>query len=268
MFKHPFGSGLPDRNRACKRTRLADKDRSGLANSHTKGLPQYLLIAETIRSWIQTGRYKAGDSISTIDELAAEFEVAKGTVQEALRHLSEDEIIISSRGRRSKVGKVPQIRPVFGAIEARDSLLIERVGKSRNKVLTSKAIKPDADLAKRLGLAKDQLLIESTLLLYLNNQPNTYAIVYTDGGTKKAPLPPAELGDAPIDIADAIKQAKRAERRVSATSADLELCGLLKVPVGSPILRYSSAMWGAKGKFLLYLNEFLRCDGCEYNIDI
>lgn len=238
-----------------------------LNDSHTKGLPQYLLIAETIRGWIRTGRYKAGQSISTIEELAAEFKVAKGTIQEALRHLSDDGIIISSRGRRSVVGEVPEVRPVFGTIEARDSLMIERVGKPENKLLSSKVITPRAELAEQLGLKQNQLLVESTILLYLNHEPNSYGVMHTDGGTKASPAKPFKVGQFPTEIRDFAKVSKRSERRVTATSADLELCSILKVPVGSPILRYSFALWGPRKKFLIYLVQFSRCDGREYDID-
>lgn len=233
-----------------------------------KGMPQYLLIAESIRGWIQTGRYKAGDSISTIEELAAEFNVAKGTVQEAIRYLSEDGIIISARGRRSKVGKVPEIRPVFSAIEAGDSLLIERVGKSDNKLLSSKVITPERDLAKRLGLKKGQLLVESTWLLYLNKEPNAYGVMHTDGGSRSSPIEPFQSGELPESVSGSAKRAARAERRVAATSADLELCKLLSVPVGSPILRYSCVLWAANKELLINMTLFLRSDSREYALDV
>lgn len=230
-------------------------------------MPQYLAIAETIRSWIRSGRYRPGDSMATIDELAREFGVAKGTIQEALRDLSESGIIITSRGKRSRVGRQPQIRPVSGAIEFKDLLLIERVGELPNRMLSSKIVKPSKSMAKMFEFKASQLVAEYTILLYLNDKPNGHGHIYVTAGSRSAPVPIMEYAEFQVELSQRIENAARSERHIAATTADIELAHLLEIPVGSPILKYSCAMWDKDGKFLLYFIDYLRSDGCEYRLD-
>lgn len=240
---------------------------SSAVKDRSIGVPQYLAIAETIRSWIRSGRYKSGDSIATIDELAREFDVAKGTIQEALRDLSESGIIITSRGRRSRVGRQPEIRPVFGTIESKDSLLIERVGESPNRLLSSKVMKPSKSMAKMFEFKPSQMVAEYTVLLYLNGAPNGYGLIYLAAGRRSAPSPIMEHSEVKADLRERMDRADRSERHIAATTADIELAHLLEIPVGSPILKYSCAMWDEKEEFLLYFIDYLRSDGCEYRLD-
>ncbi|QTD57278.1 GntR family transcriptional regulator [Parasphingorhabdus cellanae] len=238
-----------------------------LVKDRNSGLPQYLVIAETIRSWIQSGRYKAGDSIATIGELAREFKVAKGTIQEALRELSDNGIIITSRGRRSRVGSQPEIRPVFGDITTKDLLLVETSGDTPSQLASAKIIKPSKKLSKMFEFEASQRVAEYRSLLYLNGRPNGYSIVYVSAGKRTKLLPLLSHDDFKIEVRDRIDNAARSERHVAATTADIEMAHLLDIPVGSPILRYSCAMWNSGDEFLIYFINFLRSDGCEYRLD-
>lgn len=240
---------------------------SSAVKDRSTGMPQYLAIAETIRSWIRSGRYKSGDSMATIDELAREFDVAKGTIQEAIRYLSESGIIITSRGKRSRVGKQPEIRPVSGAIQSKDSLLVERVGEYPNRLLSSKISKPSKNMAKMFELKPAQLVAEYTLLIYLNDKPNGYGLFYFTAGSRSVPKPIMEHSEFMIEMRKQIDGAVRSERHIAATTADIEMSHLLKVPVGSPILKYSCAMWDEDDELAIYFIDYLRSDGCEYKLD-
>lgn len=238
-----------------------------LVKDRNSGLPQYLVIAETIRSWIQSGRYKAGDSIATIGELAREFKVAKGTIQEALRELSDNGIIITSRGRRSRVGSQPEIRPVFGDITTKDLLLVEKSGESLAQLLSAKIMKPSKKLSKMFEFERSQRVAEYRSVLYLNDRPNGYSIVYSSAGKSTELRPLLSHEEFKLELHDWIQNAVRSERHVAATTADIEMAHLLDIPVGSPILRYSCAMWDSGDEFLVYFINFLRSDGCEYRLD-
>jgi len=238
---------------------LDDRRRSGVA--------QYLTIAETIRGWIESGRYQVGDTIASIDELSTEFGVARGTIQEALRELSDRAIIISSRGRRSRVSKLPEIRPIAGPMNAADALLIEQVGELPANLVSFRILTPPPFLADLFGGKKTQLLHLYTSRLRLNDRINGISKVFMPGGTLKNPEP--ELSTAALRPAfrKMIDKSKRSERRVGAVTADIELSQLLGVSVGTPLLHYRVAMWLGGSKCTLYYENFLRCDGYEYKLD-
>lgn len=63
----------------------------------------YLKIAESIRQSIADGIYKAGETLPSFRDLAASWKCTLGTVQRAMRTLSEEGLITSHVGKRSRV---------------------------------------------------------------------------------------------------------------------------------------------------------------------
>jgi DNA-binding GntR family transcriptional regulator len=61
------------------------------------------VIAAELRQQIMTGRLRAGEQLPTIAELATLHGVAVGTAHRAIDLLRSEELIDSSRGRRSVV---------------------------------------------------------------------------------------------------------------------------------------------------------------------
>lgn len=63
------------------------------------GIPIYLKLASLFRDRIAGGAWPVGEQIGTLPELQAEYGVARATVQQAVRLLSEEGLLSSSRGR-------------------------------------------------------------------------------------------------------------------------------------------------------------------------
>jgi GntR family transcriptional regulator len=62
-------------------------------------VPVYLQVASVMRERIESGRWKVGDKISTIEELEKEFGVAHITVRRAIDILREEGLTDAYRGR-------------------------------------------------------------------------------------------------------------------------------------------------------------------------
>jgi GntR family transcriptional regulator len=240
--------------------RRVDEDR------RQSGIAQYLLIAETIRGWIVSGRYKSGDSIATVDDLAKQFGVARGTIQEALRELSAMGFIVTSRGKRSKVRHAPQIRPVFAKMGLGDLLFVERDGAGQYDCLSIREVRPDDELHKSFDFDTDETLIESRNLAYLNGRPNAYVINYLPSRSEKISGETSE-DDIQAELRRIINGARQIERRASAMTADPQISSLLQIPVGTAVLRYRYIIWRSQRQLDLYCEAFLRSDDCEYRLD-
>jgi DNA-binding GntR family transcriptional regulator len=231
------------------------------------GLAQYLVIAETISGWIRAGRYKTGDAIATVAELAEQFGVARGTIQEALKELSDRGVIVTARGKRSTVRRAPQIRPVFAGMNLRDSLFVDKIGARNSQPLSIKTVEQSADLIPLLDFDPGEKLIEYRFLSFLNGRPNALvtALIPCADGSIGPGTGAAELSEAILRVLDT---AKCQERRVSALMADFEIAEHLKISIGTPVLRYRCLVSQVKEKLDLYFEQYLRSDDCEYLLDV
>ncbi len=226
-------------------------------------LPQYLIIAETIRSWIRSGKYKVGDSIATTGELAEQFGVARGTINEALRELSSQGVILTSRGKKSTVKSSPLIRPVLTKMKLGDQILVEKVSDEQKKVVSIHTVRAGQELHTSLGFDTTEPLIQIEIVNYLNDRRNAYVVYYIHDFLH---------GEASLDDTDTIikklEQIKTdsnpAETRFSAIVADIELSNKLQINVGSPVIRYRRLISHGRSHLVLYCEAFLRSDDCEY----
>lgn len=60
--------------------------------------PAYMLLAERIRLQVLSGALAAGDRLPNEAELAAQYGVSRSTVREALRLLSSEHLVVTTRG--------------------------------------------------------------------------------------------------------------------------------------------------------------------------
>lgn len=73
-------------------------------------MPLYLQLASVMRQRVEAGRWKNGDKISTIEELEAEFGVAKITISKAIEILREEGLLDARQGLGTFVSYKPKER--------------------------------------------------------------------------------------------------------------------------------------------------------------
>lgn len=81
--------------------------RSDLSQS---AVPRYLQLATLFRRRIETGQWKLGEQIPTVDDLATECGVARATIRQALGLLDAEGLISRFRAKGSFVTERPQDR--------------------------------------------------------------------------------------------------------------------------------------------------------------
>ena len=65
--------------------------------------PLYLKIAEVLRQRVLSGHWKTGERLPTVNQLMAEFEVARVTIREAVKILVSEGLLEPKRGRGTVV---------------------------------------------------------------------------------------------------------------------------------------------------------------------
>ncbi|HVK24184.1 MAG TPA: GntR family transcriptional regulator [Actinokineospora sp.] len=92
--------------------------------------------------------------------LAAEYQVSRNTVREALRRLRADGLVVAGRGQPPRLGKPTEITQPIGALYSLFAS-VRALGMDQHSVVRTLDIRADGVIAVRLGLE------ESTPLLYL-----------------------------------------------------------------------------------------------------
>lgn len=92
--------------------------------------------------------------------LAAEYEVSRNTVREALRRLRADGVVVAGRGQQPRIGKATGIAQPLGALYSLFAS-VRASGMDQRSTVRILDVRADALVAVRLGLE------ESTPLLYL-----------------------------------------------------------------------------------------------------
>jgi GntR family transcriptional regulator len=104
-------------------------------------VPLYLQVASVMRQRINSGRWAEGDRISTIEELEAEFGVARVTIRQAIELLRADGLLHAQQGRGTFVSGRPANNRWLNLATDFESLL-----KSiRNNVLKRVFVQRDAE---------------------------------------------------------------------------------------------------------------------------
>jgi GntR family transcriptional regulator len=70
-------------------------------------VPLYLQVASVMRQRINSGHWAEGDRISTLEELAEEFAVARVTIRQAIELLRADGLLQAQQGRGTFVSGAP-----------------------------------------------------------------------------------------------------------------------------------------------------------------
>ena len=71
-------------------------------------LPLYVQLADLFRQRIARGVWKEGEKLPSLEQLVAEFEVARVTVRQAIERLAKDGLVSPQRGRGTFVPAAPR----------------------------------------------------------------------------------------------------------------------------------------------------------------
>ena len=72
---------------------------AGPLDDDATGMPRYLQLSTLFRRMIETGQWQPDTQIPTVEELAAEYGVARATVRQALGRLDSEGLIARFRAK-------------------------------------------------------------------------------------------------------------------------------------------------------------------------
>lgn len=132
--------------------------------------PMYRQIADTLREQISNGELKPGDALPTESALQAMFSVSRVTIRQALKRLTEEQIIESIQGSGSYV-KEERVNYDIYQLTGFYEKLADRNVDTHSDVKVFEVIKADARLAEKLQLAPDDKVWHVKRVRFIKQKP-------------------------------------------------------------------------------------------------
>lgn len=221
--------------------------------------PVYQRIQRAIREKIERGKLKPGDAVSSERELARVHGVSLMTARNALTGLERQGVVERRRGAGTFVA-VPKVN--YNELVSTTELLAGRGFSVVSRVLTTRIVDDQPEIAARLGLTGNTALVKLERLRQVEQEPLALETSYL-AASKFGELASRSLerGSLFATLENRYQtQIAYADEEVDTTGADNRAASLLRVAEGSPVLRIRQVIYSTQGQPILYVLGLYRSD--------
>lgn len=231
-------------------------------------VPRYIQLATLFRRRIETGQWKVGAQIPTVDTLAAEAGVARATLRQALGMLEQEQLIERMRAKGTFVRKQPQEQlwlametNFAGLLRARDGAKIDILSDIKGQ-LPGSVPHPIGELApsyRRLRRRHSR-----------DGQPFLLADVFVDERiAKRIPESAFKTKTALKLVADVPGiQITDAQQTLTIGGADIETAEQLRIPLNAPVALVQRTAVDRDGYIVLIADGIYRGDLVRLDIKL
>ena len=132
--------------------------------------PMYRQIADALREKIRAGELKPGDALPTESSLQEAFNVSRVTVRQALKLLTEEQIVESIQGSGTYV-KEERVNYDIYQLTGFYEKLADRNVDTHSEVSIFEVLKADAKLAEKLNLSHDDKVWHVKRVHFIKQKP-------------------------------------------------------------------------------------------------
>ena len=204
--------------------------------------PAYQGIKDFILSRIHAGEWAEGDQVPSENELAREFNVARMTVNRALRELTSEQVLTRVQGSGTFVAR-PKYESTLVAIRSISDEIVARGHRYHAQVLDIGASIADAELADEMQVSVGSPVFHSRLLHFENDEPVQLEARWVN----PAVAPEYALQDftntTPNQYLVRVAPLQRVEYRIEALAADDGTRQLLNMDEREPCLVLHRRTW-------------------------
>lgn len=199
------------------------------------GIPLYIQIRESIFQRIKNQDYKAGDQISTEEDLAREFGVSRMTIRHAISQLVQEGIL----ERRQGIGTFVISHQITRHYTYLSSFYEEALQQGLNpssKLLSIQNKKANRQIADLLNIELNEGVYLIKRLRLLNDEPIAINIVWMPSRYFPLPTNSDVEGSLYAFYEEYGKSVVLAKQRIEARLATQKQAELLRIQKNSPIL--------------------------------
>jgi len=204
--------------------------------------PAYQGIKDFILARIHAGEWAEGDQVPSENELARDFNVARMTVNRALRELTAEQVLTRVQGSGTFVAR-PKYESTLVAIRSISDEIVARGHRYHAKVLHIGGEIADAALADEMQLKAGGTLFHSRVLHFENDEP----VQLEERWVNPAVAPDYALQDftntTPNQYLVRVAPLQRVEYRIEALAADEVTRDWLSMDDAEPCLVLHRRTW-------------------------
>lgn len=202
-------------------------------------LPYYYQVERFLEQEIQRGDFTQGEELPSEGDLSKKFSVSISVVRQALKRLEENDIIERKKGKRAviKGRQKNKIEFMYNQL----SHYAELKAKGFNfttKVMESSLLAPSKEIKTVLGLDIGEKVIKLSRLRKINDTPILFWTSYLPQkifpNLESLDLNNKSLYGTMLEIYS-IKP-KRAERSFEVIMGEPDICELLGIQIGTPVI--------------------------------
>lgn len=230
-------------------------------------IPLYLQIAEILRQRVDKGTWRHGDTLPSLTELMAEFDVGKVTVRQAVKLLEAEGVLMPRRGRGTIVTGAPKGQRRL-KVETTLHDLIDMY--SGDKPIVSNLFEEDAmpvgdiedgHLARRYRHLKRTHSRDDVpycvISIYID-----YAVFRLASKRFRTQLAlPVLFSHPKIHIA-------RARQTMVISKCDLDTARLIGIPIGDPVAEVRRILYGPNDQITYLADVTYRADYIRLDMDL
>jgi GntR family transcriptional regulator len=231
-------------------------------------LPLYHQVAGILRQRIDDGIYPAGGRLLSEDELAAEFEVSRATIRQAIGQLVMERRVVRRQGRGTYVEErdasvlQQRYRGSLGEL-IRES----RRARTRNLDVAHDVPLPAAIVAALQISASTGTVVRRTRVM--DDEPFAYTVTYLPPDLGAAVTPAGLRRKALMELLiDAGVVLSSATQAIRAQLADVEVCAQIDLELGAPVLYVERIVHDTAGRPVEYVRSWYRGDRYEYAVTL
>ncbi len=234
-----------------------------------KAIPLYYQLETILRKKISSGDLSPEAPLPSEEMLAAEYEVSRITVRQALASLEKDGYVVRQRGKGTFVSeKVSKLDlPRFsGSIE---DLILMGI-RTHTKVLDTSWIEPPEVIKERLNLDDDMKVLRIEKVRDIEGTPFSHVYNYLppDIG-ERLPTDMVTVKPMLMILEDELGiRATEADQSVEATIADAEQASILDIRVGDPLLKAERTVYDNKNQPVEYVSVVYRADKYAFTMKL
>ena len=239
----------------------------------TSDRPVYKQIAESLREAIERGELAPGDRLPSETELMKRFNVAQGTVRQAVGLLRSDGSVVAEHGRGVFVRSRPRLRRLAHdrfARRHRDAGKAAYIAESEAENVRPDVevfyVGPDkatADVAERLGLRKGGKVLARRRRYASDGRPTELATSYIPwdlaAGTQMLEINPGP-GGIYARIEESGHRLARFAEEVTARMPTPDEAKALRLAAGSPVLALVRTAYAEDGRAVEVCDTVMSAD--------
>ncbi len=229
-------------------------------------IPLYLQVASTLKRRIETGYWKFGEKISTIEELEVEFQVARVTIRQAFDQLRKEGLVRIQQGRGTFVAKQNVNKRWLRLEISLDSFLdsiVDNIPNFLEVVSPPRVPRLDADDGEA---ADDYIYLKSVQ----TKDDEPYGVVSVHLARSVYDLAPEEFGSHTalpvLSNLDCI-EIGRAHQTLGIGSADMETAHLLDLPLNAPTAEVHCVVNDTQNTAIYVTEIIYRGDCIKFDIE-